>query len=225
MSYQQYQQAPVHRLNEFVPTYVPHSDFLPNKVVDSNQPELQQWVPPLQFRSPTTSSKSALVTFTPKSQSSSIPTDTFLSELTRTWWSTSPSPRSSSTAGSRRSDLIAPSSYLQGDIGHETGIGGYGGLIYGGSQVEYAEQQVFEVVVAGDHAGEVLEVGGELLQFDSIVGLDVVPAPYELIECLLLGLLCSKHFGMALCIVDLAHFLQSDLLPRCLLHSLVGIDY
>nr|BAJ98972.1 predicted protein [Hordeum vulgare subsp. vulgare] len=45
MSYQQYQQpGVVHKLNEFVPTYVPHSDYLPNKVVDSNQPELQQWI-------------------------------------------------------------------------------------------------------------------------------------------------------------------------------------
>jgi len=44
MSYQQNYQQNVHRLNEFVPTYVPHSDYLPTKVIDSNLPEAQQWV-------------------------------------------------------------------------------------------------------------------------------------------------------------------------------------
>ena len=44
MSYQQQGQQGVHRLTEFVPTYVPHSDYLPNRVVDVNQPEAQQWV-------------------------------------------------------------------------------------------------------------------------------------------------------------------------------------
>jgi len=42
MTYQQ--NLGVHRLNEFVPTYVPHSDYLPNRVVDVNQPEAHQWV-------------------------------------------------------------------------------------------------------------------------------------------------------------------------------------
>lgn len=41
MSYQ----PNVHKLNEFIPTYVPRSDFLPtNRVVDSNQTDVQQWV-------------------------------------------------------------------------------------------------------------------------------------------------------------------------------------
>lgn len=40
-----YHQQNVHKLNEFVPTYVPRSDFLPtNRVVDSNQADVQQWV-------------------------------------------------------------------------------------------------------------------------------------------------------------------------------------
>jgi hypothetical protein len=42
MAYQQ--NSGIHRLNEFVPTYVPHSDYLPNRVVDVHQPEAQQWV-------------------------------------------------------------------------------------------------------------------------------------------------------------------------------------
>ncbi len=40
MSYQQQQ----HRLNEFVPTYVVKSDYLPNKVVDNNINQAQQYV-------------------------------------------------------------------------------------------------------------------------------------------------------------------------------------
>ena len=44
MAYQQY--APtgeVHRLNEYIPTYQPRSDYLPNRIID-NQPEARQWV-------------------------------------------------------------------------------------------------------------------------------------------------------------------------------------
>ncbi len=42
MSYQPAQN--IHRLTEFVPTYQPHSDFLPTKVVDNNLTEAQKWV-------------------------------------------------------------------------------------------------------------------------------------------------------------------------------------
>ncbi len=36
-----------HRLNEFVPTYVPHSDYLPtNRVVETGvSGDVNQWVP------------------------------------------------------------------------------------------------------------------------------------------------------------------------------------
>ena len=47
MSYRHYvdQPAESHRLNEFVPNYVPHSDYLTsNRVVDNNIPEAQKWV-------------------------------------------------------------------------------------------------------------------------------------------------------------------------------------
>jgi hypothetical protein len=34
-----------HRINEFIPTYVPHSDYLPtNKVIDERQLEVQPLV-------------------------------------------------------------------------------------------------------------------------------------------------------------------------------------
>ena len=40
MSYQQGRStSEVHRLNEYIPTYVPHSEYLPtNRVLDANQP-------------------------------------------------------------------------------------------------------------------------------------------------------------------------------------------
>jgi hypothetical protein len=42
MSLQQGQN--IHRLTEFVPTYQPHSDFLPTRVSDNNLTEAQKWV-------------------------------------------------------------------------------------------------------------------------------------------------------------------------------------
>lgn len=46
MSYQQVRPTgTTHRLNEYIPTYQPHSEYLPtNRVVDANQPEAQRWV-------------------------------------------------------------------------------------------------------------------------------------------------------------------------------------
>jgi hypothetical protein len=108
MSYQQqqYQTSNLHRLNEFVPTYVPHSDFLPNKVVDSSQPELQQWVLSSPSRSPTMSNKKDSDMSTPKNPWSSIPADTSQSAPMRTSSSTDPSQNRSSIAGSRECDLF-----------------------------------------------------------------------------------------------------------------------
>lgn len=40
-----YTQSNTHKLTEFIPTYVPHSDYLPNRVVDVRQNEANQWVP------------------------------------------------------------------------------------------------------------------------------------------------------------------------------------
>lgn len=54
------------------------------------------------------------------------------------------------------------------------------------SEVEYAQQQVLEVLVSRNHAGQVLEVGCELLQLHHIVRFDVIPAPNKLVERLLL---------------------------------------
>lgn len=34
-----------HRLNEFVPTYVPKSDYLPTRVQEQNQGQANEWVP------------------------------------------------------------------------------------------------------------------------------------------------------------------------------------
>ena len=80
------------------------------------------------------------------------------------------------------------------------------------------------MVVARDHARQVLEVRRELLELDHVVWLNVVPAPHELIEGLLLTLLASQHLGMPLRIVRLAHLLQCYLAARDLLHPLVGVQ-
>lgn len=73
------------------------------------------------------------------------------------------------------------------------------------SKVEYAEQQVLEVLVPWNHAGKVLEVSSELLQLHHIIRLDVVPAPNKLVECLLLRLLVSYHFRVSLSVEYLAN--------------------
>jgi hypothetical protein len=45
MSYQQTRTiGEVHRLNEFIPAYQPRSEYLPNRILDANQPEAQKWV-------------------------------------------------------------------------------------------------------------------------------------------------------------------------------------
>lgn len=63
--------------------------------------------------------------------------------------------------------------------------------------MEYAEQQVFEVLVTRDHARKVLEVSCELLQLHHVVRLYIVPAPNKLIECLLLRLLARYHLRVS----------------------------
>lgn len=105
MSYQQSNQQ-VHKLNEFVPNYVPHSDFLPNRVVDTNSNEAQQWVSFHLFRSPTTNSKNKLATSTLKSQWNSTQADTFLYVPMKMWLLINPFPRLNSTAESKEYDFI-----------------------------------------------------------------------------------------------------------------------
>lgn len=63
------------------------------------------------------------------------------------------------------------------------------------------------MLVARDHAGEVFEVGRELLQLHHVVGLDVVPTPDELVEGLLLCLLIGYHLGVSLCVEHLPQLL------------------
>lgn len=45
MSYQQFRTTgELHKINEFIPNYQVHSDFLPNRVVDTNLSNAQEWV-------------------------------------------------------------------------------------------------------------------------------------------------------------------------------------
>jgi hypothetical protein len=73
MSHQQYRQGE-HRLNEFVPNYVPHSDYLTtNRVVDSNQGDVQRWVRPKLFSFQATRNKKDKGMFTPSDPKDSTP--------------------------------------------------------------------------------------------------------------------------------------------------------
>lgn len=93
------------RLNEFVPTYVPHSDYLPtNKVVDGNTTEVNQWVRIFLWSWPTTKLRREQVTFTPPSLLISTPADTFRFGPMRTCRSIDPLPSRSSTAESGDTD-------------------------------------------------------------------------------------------------------------------------
>jgi hypothetical protein len=57
--------------------------------------------------------------------------------------------------------------------------------------------------VPGDDGRDIFVVRGKLLQTDFITGLDIVPAPYELVECLFLGFLVCYDFWVAGCIIYL----------------------
>jgi hypothetical protein len=78
MSYQQSRPTgDIHKLTEFVPTYVPHSEYLPtNRVVDSNQADVQQWVTHVLFSSLATNNKKEQEMSSPKDLPNSILKDT-----------------------------------------------------------------------------------------------------------------------------------------------------
>lgn len=98
-----------HRLNEFVPTYVPHSDYLPtNKVVDSNGVEINQWVQMSLCSWPTTTHRREPVRSTTQSPQSSTPDDTSRSGPMKTSRSTDLSLSRSSTAESGNTDQSPP---------------------------------------------------------------------------------------------------------------------
>ncbi len=108
MSYQQYRPTgEVHRLTEFVPTYVPHSDYLPSNRVVDNQPQAQQWVPFCLFSFLTTRDRNSWERCIPPNLPSSTPADMFRSVPTKMCWSGNPSARSNSTAESGECDLIS----------------------------------------------------------------------------------------------------------------------
>ena len=89
-----------HRLTEFVPNYVPHSDYLPSNRITDNQHEANQWVRIHLCSCLTTSSKKDWDTSTLPSPKSSTLGGTSRSGPTKTSKSIIPSPRTSSTAES-----------------------------------------------------------------------------------------------------------------------------
>ena len=105
MSYQYSSNADRHRLQEFVPTYVPKSDYLPNRVVDTNQSEANQWVNHDSLSSPTTKDKNDRDTSILKDQQSSTLIDMSQSRHMKMFSSTSLFLKTSSTAESGDTDL------------------------------------------------------------------------------------------------------------------------
>lgn len=109
MSYQQVRPTgTVHRLNEYIPTYQPHSDYLPtNRVVDANQPEAQKWVLIHLCSCLIMSNKRDLGRSILNAQLNSILLVMSLCVLTRMSLSMHPFQRLSSTAESKDYDYIA----------------------------------------------------------------------------------------------------------------------
>jgi len=109
MSYQQVRPTgAVHKLNEYIPTYQPHSDYLPtNRVLDANQPEAQKWVRSDLFSWQTTSNRREQVRSMLNAQLNSTLLVMFLYVLMRTSSSMHPFLRLSSTAESKEYDWIA----------------------------------------------------------------------------------------------------------------------
>jgi hypothetical protein len=90
--------------------------------------------------------------------------------------------------------------------------------------MEDAEQQILEMFVAGYHAGQILEIGREFLEFNDVIGFDVVPTPYELVEGFPLALFVGQYFGMSLGVVYFAQLFQGYLAADDLAGPFVGID-
>ena len=106
MSYQYSSNTGSHRLQEFVPTYVSKSDYLPtNRVVDTNQGEANQWVSLIISSSPPTKDRNVKVTSILRDPQNSTPIDTSQSRPTKMFLSINPSPRKNSTAESGDTDL------------------------------------------------------------------------------------------------------------------------
>ena len=99
------------RLNEFVPSYVPKSDYLPTRVVDSNQSEANQWVLIHLSSSPITKDKRRKDMSTLKDLLNSTPTVTCRSKPPRMSLWIGLSPRTNSTAESGDTDLYRYESY------------------------------------------------------------------------------------------------------------------
>lgn len=108
MSYQQVRTTgQVHRLNEYIPTYQPHSEYLPtNRVVDANQPEAQKWVSLLLFSLPIMNNKRDSVMSIPNAQLSSTLLAMCQCAPSKMWLWMRPSQKLSSKAELEESDLI-----------------------------------------------------------------------------------------------------------------------
>lgn len=78
--------------------------------------------------------------------------------------------------------------------------------------------------VSGDHAGKILEIGGELFEFDHIIGFYVVPTPNKLGKCLFLGFPPCQYFRMTFSIKHFTQFFKSSRSSNDLSSSFICLD-
>jgi hypothetical protein len=81
------------------------------------------------------------------------------------------------------------------------------------------------MLVTWNHPRKVLEVRCELLNLNDVVRLDIIPAPDEFVEGLLVALLHRQHLWMLFGVVHLSQFLQCNLFPHYFFHSFVSANY
>lgn len=77
--------------------------------------------------------------------------------------------------------------------------------------------------VPGDDGWDVFVVRCKFLQTDFISRLDIVPAPYKLVECLFLGFFVCYHFWVTGCVIYLTQFLYGYFRPHNFSHSVICI--
>lgn len=80
------------------------------------------------------------------------------------------------------------------------------------------------MLIPRDHGREVLEIGCELLQFDHIIRLYVIPTPYELVKSLFFRFFICYNFWMTLGIINLANLLKSDGITNYLAYPFISIN-
>lgn len=79
------------------------------------------------------------------------------------------------------------------------------------------------MLVPGNDGRQILEIGSKFLKCDLIARLNVIPAPYEFVEYLLLLFLVSNHLRVSGSVIDFTQLLQGDFRADYLPDSVISI--